>query len=140
MRILHSFLLFMFLLVPSASAAYEFVVHDGKIYDVTTQEITPEDVGTAIGEVTVKTEDIEDGASNVFPAGTFYYEVLGLDRRETIAIEKEPGVFVLANYTEPEGSGFSIWTALLLVVGILVIVVGTMSFRNQRNHVKQYRE
>lgn len=140
MRIVHSIVLLTLLFATPAYAAYEFVVHEGKVYEVTTQEILPEDVGTAIGEVMTMSTEIENGASNVFPVGTFYYEVQGIDRRETIAVEKEPGVFVLANYAEPEGSGFSLWTALLVVVGILVVIVGTMSFRNQRSHVKQYRE
>lgn len=140
MRILHTLVLFLVLFASTGYAATEFVVHDGKVYEVTTEEVGPDDIGTAIGEVTILTEEIEEGASNVFPVGTFYYDVQGVDRRETIAVEKEPGVFVLAQYTAPEGSGFSIWTALLAIVGILVIVVGTMSFRNQRSHVKQYRE
>lgn len=140
MRILHTIILFLMLFMTPVSAASDFVVHDGRVYEVSNQEILPEDVGTAIGEVTLMSEEIGEGVSNVFPAGTFYFEVQGLDRRQTIAVEKEPGVFVLADYTEPPGSGFSIWTALLVGVGILVVIVGTMSFRNQRNHVKQYRE
>lgn len=140
MRIIHSLLICFLLGTSVVLATTGFIVHEGKVYDVTTESVEADDVGTAIGEVTVQSEEVENGASNVFPVGTFFYDINGLDRGEAIAVEESSGQFVKAVYTQTNGSGFSIWTILLGIVGILVILVGMMSFRNQRNHVKQYKE
>ena len=140
MKIIHSLLLFLLLAAPLVSAAYEFVVHEGRVYEVNSFEsVTPDDIGVAIGEVTEETTEMTSGASNVFPVGTFFYEIRGVDRSEAIAVETRPGEYIQATYTKSSESGPTIWTILLGIVGILVIVVGTMSFRNQRSHVKQYR-
>lgn len=141
MKIIHTLLLFLMLAAPVVSAAYEFVVHDGRVYEVKSSErIASDEIGVAIGEVTEETSEMTSGASNAFPVGTFFYEIRGVDRSEAIAVETSPGEYVQATYTESSENGLTIWTILLGIVGILVVVVGTMSFRNQRSHVKQYRD
>lgn len=141
MKIIHSLILFILLGAPLVSAAYEFVVHEGRVYEVKSSEpVTSDEIGVAIGEVTDETSEMTSGASNAFPVGTFFYEIRGVDRSEAIAVETSPGVYVQATYTESSEIGPTIWTILLGIVGLLVVVVGTMSFRNQRSHVKQYRD
>lgn len=140
MRILHSFIVLFLLGSFVASADTEFVVHDGRVYNVTTEVIAADEVGTAIGEITVESDEIQTGASNVYPVGTFLYDIQGTNRSEAIAVEVSSGEFVKATYSEANEGGFSLWTLMLGIVGILIIAVGMMSFRNQRSHVKQYKD
>lgn len=141
MRSLYILVILAFVSFPIvAFAAYEFVVFDGKVYEVTTETVPSDEIGTAIGEVKIESTELEDDASNVFPVGTFYFDIQGMDRADAIAVETSSGEFVKAVYTESSESGFSIWTILLGLVALAVVIVATMSFRGQRSHLKQYQD
>ena len=74
----------------SADWAFEFVVWDGYIYQLSDEYV--DDVDEEIGEVT-KYSDMEGtysgNFSNVYEKGTKYYAMQGISTEEAIAIEEE---------------------------------------------------
>ena len=74
----------------TASWAFQFVVWDGYIYQLSDEYV--EDVVEEIGEVT-KYSDMEGtysgNFSNVYEKGTKYYAMQGISTEEAIAIEEE---------------------------------------------------
>ena len=70
---------------------YTFVVWDNSIYVITEEIVT--NIEKEIGEVT-KYSDLEQyrgNFSNIFPKGTKYYLINGVDTHIAIAIQKSDG-------------------------------------------------
>ena len=76
--------------IQQQSWAFQFVVWDGYIYQLSDEYV--EDVDDEIGEVT-KYSDMEGAYSgnfsNVYEKGTKYYAMQGISTEEAIAIEEE---------------------------------------------------
>lgn len=125
-----SFVLIVFLTmfalpVQSVSWSYPFVVHDGNVYEVTDEEVIH--VGSQIGEVNRKTEkmtsDYSGDASNIYPVGTAYMDIIGLPTDIAIAVETAPGQFQKAVYTQEQP--FT-WTNAAMNTFILIITMATI--------------
>lgn len=82
----------------TTSRVSEFVVWNGDIYEVTSEKVN--NVGKEIGEVT-KFSDTEGtytgNFSNVFPVGTKYYEIQGVDTKISIAVKTPDGSYAKAD-------------------------------------------
>lgn len=83
--------IFIALPVSALSWAYTFVVFDRNAYEVLDTTIDEESLGDVIGEVDSKVND-ETGryygnASNGYPIGTAYREVVGESVEDVIAVE-----------------------------------------------------
>lgn len=81
------------------SWAYSFVQWEGKTYIVTDNKVEKNKIGKEIGKVTTYSD--REGTyfgnfSNTYKAGTKYYEIIGIDRNQAIAVEKEEGLFIQA--------------------------------------------
>jgi hypothetical protein len=82
----------------AASWAFEFVVYNGHIYKVTADKVI--NVGKEIGTVTnySDTEGTYTGNfSNIYPVGTKYYEIQGIDTNKSIAIKLKGGGYIRAD-------------------------------------------
>ena len=86
----------------------------------------PEQIGAKIGRVT-KYSDQEGtysgNFSNVFPIGTEYYTILGIDRKEAIAVKADETLYLQADYGGAYAGGWS-WrdyVPFLLVIPILLV-------------------
>lgn len=94
--------------VQASSFGTDLVVWKGNIYDVQ-EEITLDDsqIGKKIGRVTTQidelTGDYYGNASNVFPIGTKYFEILGISTSEAIAIEYGER-WIQATYISPSSA------------------------------------
>lgn len=132
-------LLSMLVLVESSASAldwaYGFVIWDGKMYEVKTdQPVTSESIGERIGEVKVEADDMTGNyygdASNSFEKGTGYYEIIGTPSDEAIAVEEENG-WVTAVYLKEAPFRvrdllYSPWLWIALVgifVGVSLVIV-----------------
>ncbi|MGG1659342.1 hypothetical protein [Brevibacillus sp. NRS-1366] len=110
-----------------ANWAYMFVVNDGKIYIVSDSQVDLKQIGSKVGEVT-KYSDQEStysgNFSNRYPKGTEYYEIIGNDLHEAIAVKENEGQFIKANFQgEYAGSKYD-WRGFLpYIVGVLFLFV-----------------
>jgi hypothetical protein len=91
-------LTFLFILMFSFSVhaikwQYPFVVWKGKVYEVKQEEIISDsEIGSKIGEVKKKPNNIGNyygDASNYYPKGTKYYEIIGISTSNAIAVKEE---------------------------------------------------
>lgn len=99
-RIVIVFILSISILFPnksSASWAYAFVVWDDYVYVIT--DVQVDEVDKEIGHVT-KYSDREGtysgNFSNVYPKGTKYYSIQGINTEEAIAIQEDDGTYIQA--------------------------------------------
>ena len=114
--------------VFATSWAYSFVVWNDYVYVVSDEIVL--DVEKEIGKVT-KYSDMEPYSgnfSNVFPKGTKYYSIKGIDTTIAIAIQTNDGHYIKAyrqgeymykkSFTEYIFNGLGIFA--ILVVGLLI--------------------
>ncbi|WP_163537099.1 hypothetical protein [Gracilibacillus sp. YIM 98692] len=86
--------------VLGLSWAYPFVVYDGKVYQVTEEQVPIVQVEENIGRVTSKpdrTGEYYGNASNKYPIDTKYFSISDIPVSEAIAVE-EGNVYVKAIY------------------------------------------
>jgi len=83
----------------SADWAYNFVIWNDDIYEITEDKIEPNKIRIEIGEVK-KYSDFEgiygNGFSNKYPAGTKLYSVKDVETSDYIALQIEEGLFIKA--------------------------------------------
>ena len=114
--------------VLATSWAYPFVVWDDHIYVVSEETVL--DVEKKIGKVTKYSDmySYSGNFSNVFPRGTKYYSIKGIDTAIAIAIQTSDGHYIKAyrqgEYTYRKSFTEYIYTGLgvfaILVVGLLI--------------------
>lgn len=83
----------------SPSWAYGFVKWDGETYVSTDSEISENNIGNLVGEVTrysTKEGSYSGDFSNQYEKGAKYYEIKGINTDEAIAIKNDKGVFIKA--------------------------------------------
>ena len=110
-----------------ASWAYAFVVYNKNVYVITDKKVNTELVGSEIGQVT-KYSDREGtysgNFSNEYPKGTKYYEIVGADVNELIAVEEKDGIYIEAKYHgEYAEARNDIQTLLFYSFGIIISVI-----------------
>lgn len=135
------FLVCTYILLPSktfANWAYQFVVWDGYVYVITDEVVN--EVKRQIGHVT-KYSDMEGtytgNFSNVYPKGTKYYSILGVDTDEAIAVEDESGHYIMANRNgEYAGSKKDVLRvdSPTLIVGVLTLATLCIYFISKRRN------
>ena len=135
--------------VQAGEWSYEFVVWDGKVYEVKQEELIVEsEIGKRIGKV--KTEPYSDNrssamryygnASNVYPVGTPYYEIKGLSTSTTIAVKVDNG-WVRADYIREAPKYFmdtvkkTFNIVLFSIIGVISIgyIYRAIKRRNQKH-------
>ncbi|WNS77354.1 hypothetical protein RRV45_10340 [Bacillus sp. DTU_2020_1000418_1_SI_GHA_SEK_038] len=88
--------------VQALSWAFPFVVWNGKVYEVTDEELMGRLIGKRIGKVKTKPNDMTGNyygnASNYYPKGTEYFEISGISTDTAIAVKKEEGKWMKAVY------------------------------------------
>lgn len=126
----------LFVGIVSASWAYLFVVNDGKIYVITDERVEPNQIGPSIGKVT-KYSDSEGtysgNFSNRYPKGTKYYEIIGVEINDAIAIKENEMLYVKATYGgEYAGARYKWSDYLPYVLIVLIVVLFTGYFMKKR--------
>ena len=114
--------------VFATSWAYPFVVWNDSVYVVS--EETIDDVEKEIGKVT-KYSDMEQyggNFSNVYPKGTKYYSIKGINTSVAIAVESSDGQYIKAylqgeytykkSFTEYIYNGLGVFA--ILIIGLLI--------------------
>jgi len=127
----------LFISTASASWAYMFVVNDGNLYAISETQVDPKQIGSKIGKVT-KYSDQEGtysgNFSNRYPKGTTYYEIMGVDIKDAIAIKESEGLFKKAIYKgEYPGNKYRSQDFLPYVVGVLLLVVVIYFIKKRSN-------
>ena len=155
-------LTFILLLVPvttlATSWAYEFVVYNDAVYVVTSE--AEGEVGEKLGEVTYYSDMYTHSGnfSNHYPKGTEYYEIIGVDPSEMIAVRVQPDRYVRATYqhryehspsvggfvetitggadpvnepVEQEG-GYLSWVVIIGAILVLGLVLGVLRSERKR--------
>ena len=121
----------------SASWAYMFVVNDGKTYVITEERVEPNQIGSSIGKVT-KYSDSEGtysgNFSNRYPKGTIYYEIIGVEINDAIAVKENEGVYVKATYGGEYAGGKNNWSDYLSYVLIVLLVLLAGYYMKKRLH------
>ena len=114
--------------VFATSWVYPFIVWDDHVYVVSEETVL--DVEKKIGKVTKYSDmySYSGNFSNVFPKGTKYYSIKGIDTTIAIAIQTSDGHYIKAyregeytyrkNFTEYIYIGLGVFA--ILVVGILI--------------------
>jgi hypothetical protein len=85
----------------SASWAFQFVVYSSNIYKVTNEIISPDKINKRIGQVSHfsdKEGTYRGNFSNVYPKGTRYFSIEGIDKNKEIAIKTEDNIYLKAIY------------------------------------------
>lgn len=131
------FLLAMFITNSSVQAldwAYAFVVWNGKVFEVTDEQLTNSEIGKNIGKVKRKADDVTGeyfgDASNYYPKGTKYYAVNGQSTSSVIAVEVEENKWVKALYAHKAHKAPIHWMdfftkvlPVLLIVSVAVAII-----------------
>jgi hypothetical protein len=90
--------------VQALSWEYPFVVWKGKVYRVTDETMTSSQVKKSIGGVETKPNEMTGNyygnASNSYPIGTGYYEIIGVHYDNAIAVRVENRKWLKAVYTQ----------------------------------------
>lgn len=132
--LLSLFLITIFPFKGSATSwVYLFVVWDGYIYVISDEYVT--NIDKEIGEVR-KYSDMESyggNFSNVYPKGTKYYSILGVNTEVAIAVKDENGLYKKATREEEytyrenpiQNNGFQyvylgIGSVVILVLGFII--------------------
>lgn len=119
------------LIIPFHTAyakwSYQFVVYNKNVYVITDKKVNAELIGSKIGRVT--TYSTHEGTywgnfSNTYPTGTKFYEIIGSDVNKVIAIKKENGDFIEAQYEhEYLGCRYDIDAILLYSIGFIISII-----------------
>lgn len=111
----------------SAKWAFSYVVFNKNIYVITDTKISPELIGSKLGQVTKYShrEGLYSGNfSNTYPKGTKYYEIIGVDVNQLIAIQNMDGTFTEAKYEgEYAGARYDIGRYLFYFIGLIISVI-----------------
>lgn len=79
--------------VQALSWAYPLVVWKGKVYEVTDEKVIDSLIGKRVAEVKTKPNDMTGihygNASNHFPIGTDYFEIVGISTDAAIAVQAD---------------------------------------------------
>jgi hypothetical protein len=122
-----------------ASWTYAFVVWDGYVYVLTDETVN--EVGKEIGHVT-KYSDMEGtysgNFSNVYPKGTKYYSIVGVNTDDAIAIKDETGKYIKATRNGEYASNkydilHSSTTILWILMIMLIAILGVYFINKRRN-------
>jgi ATP-dependent Zn protease len=135
MRYRTIFLFFFFITVISSSThaldwAYSFVVWDGKVYRVTDEKVVDSLIGKRIGSVKRKANDMTGNyygdASNTYPKGTNYYEIIGESSDKVLALELDYNLWVKAVYIHEAPfhwmNVFSKIFPIIILIAIFIVV------------------
>ena len=124
--------------VMATSWAYPFVVWDDYIYVISDEYV--EKINKEIGEVTKYSdmEQYEGNFSNVYPKGTKYYSIDGIDTDTAIAIHIGNGLYIKAiregEYTYQKSNIYYIYRGLgafaVLIVGFIIFI------QTRKNHAQ----
>jgi hypothetical protein len=130
-------LLFIFIISSSVQAlswAIPFVVWKGKVYEVKQEEIISDsEIGKKLGEVKTVPDDMtgkyHGDASNYYPIGTKYFEIIGISTSKAIAV-KEESQLVKAVYVHK--APFHILNVFsnpifLITIGLIVLIIKSCS-------------
>lgn len=127
----------LFISAASASWAYMFVVYDGNTYVISETQVDPKQIGSKIGKVTKHSgqEGTYSGNfSNSYPRGTTYYEIMGVDIKDAIAVKESEGLFIKAIYKgEYAGNKYSWQDFVPYIVAVLLLLV-TVYFIKKRSN------
>lgn len=119
----------------SANWAYMFVVNDGSIYVISVEHVDPKQIGSRIGKVTTYSDQegtYSGNFSNRYPKGTEYYEIIGLDIKDAIAVKENKGLFIKAAYEGQYAGGRYGWSDFLLYVFVMLFVLVAFYFVKKR--------
>ncbi|NEZ00125.1 hypothetical protein [Heyndrickxia shackletonii] len=100
MRYFFSVIIVVFFLMgcsSSTSWAFEFIRYNDVNYKVTNEEIKSKNLGEKIGEVKYylkKEQDGKDMSSNIYPKGTEFYRINGIDKSDAIAVKDDNGKII----------------------------------------------
>lgn len=145
---------FLFASMSLASWAFAFVVNDGKMYVIADEAVNSGLLGEVIGKVTTYSDregTYRGNFSNIFPEGTLYYEIKGIDSNEAIAVEDQrENRFVKATYrgeyAGSQGTGIfqSFFTnrdpvkvSLALLITLIIVAVILVLYQKQRKSVRK---
>jgi hypothetical protein len=118
---------------------YPFVVWKGKVYEVKQEEfISDSEIGKKIGEVKTKPNDIGNyygNASNFYPKGTKYYEIIGISTSKAIAV-KEDSQMVKAVFVQK--APFHIMNIIsnpifLTLLGVFILIIFRVIFSKKES-------
>ena len=125
----------LFIASVSANWAYMFVVNDGSIYVISEEHVDPKQIGSRIGKVTTYSDQegtYSGNFSNQYPKGTEYYEIIGLDIKDAIAVKENEGLYIKATYEgEYAGDRYG-WSDFLLYVFVVLFVLVAFYFVKKR--------
>jgi hypothetical protein len=117
--------------------AYPFVVLDGRVYEVTDEQVNQSLIGQSIGEVTTQADDrtgkYYGNGSNYYPVGTKYFKVEGVDISEAIAVE-EQGTYMKAEFVQRVPLH---WRNIVYYLTPLLFLTGLMITYRIREKVKK---
>ncbi len=110
-----------------ANWANEFVVYNKNVYVITDEKVKSELIGSMIGQVT-KYSDREGtysgNFSNKYPKGTKYYEIIGSDVNEVIAVKEKNGTFIKGKYDgEYAGGRYDVQSFLVYSSGLILSII-----------------
>ncbi|QGH35655.1 hypothetical protein GI584_17065 [Gracilibacillus salitolerans] len=119
------------------SWAYTFVVLDGRVYEVTDEQINAALISKSVGEVTTQADDhtgkFYGNASNHFPIGTKYFKMEGTDINDAIAVE-EQGTYLKAEFVERVPFH---WRNILYYLTPILFLIGLIIIYRAREKVKK---
>ncbi|GED66955.1 hypothetical protein BRE01_06570 [Brevibacillus reuszeri] len=126
----------LFIGTVKASWAYMFVVNNGSIYVISEEHVDPKQIGSKIGKVTSYSDQegtYSGNFSNRYPKGTEYFEIIGLERKDAIAVKEKEGVYIKAAYEGEYAGDRNGWSDFYpyVVFGALIVFI-TMYFLKKR--------
>lgn len=122
--------------VHALSWAYPFVVWKGNVYEVTDEKVS--DIGDIIGKVRRGTNDMTGeyfgDASNAYPKGTKYYEVIGISTKIAIAVEVGENEWQKAIFVHKASNHWmeNVIIVLFFVVLIVVAIIVMLRINNKK--------
>ena len=122
--------------VAYADWAHRFVVFSGKIYVVTDEIIDQDKIDKKIGKVTrysTREGTYRGNFSNVYPKGTQYYAIKGIETSQEIAVKTSEG-YISASYhgVYKEKSSLG-WYIIWIFLACIAILIGWPATYNKKN-------
>ncbi|UOQ86541.1 hypothetical protein [Gracilibacillus salinarum] len=120
--------------------AYPFVVLDGRVYEVTSDQVDPSDVGLLLGQVTKvaneQTGSFHGNASNQYPVGTKYFKMDKVDEKDAIAVKADQ-LYYKATFIKY--MPFHWRNILSFIIPMLFLISLIFLYRTRENLKKRYK-
>lgn len=110
-------------------------MNDGNIYVISKEYVEPKRIGSKIGRVTAYSSregTYSGNFSNYYPKGTQYYEIIGVNASDAIAVKENDERYIKATFEGKYEGGKYGWSDYQPYVVSILLVIAAIFFIRKR--------